>query len=417
MNEENKNINNGDKDFILIDESINSSSEENYNTEEINTSIIKKEIKKSNKKPRKTLSLPSLGLALMLTGSAILGGIVGGYTSSMMTPKNIGNNINYNDNISSTKGATLQKNSITSVSDNVGPAVVGISTSKSSWMDSASAGSTGSGIVFDSNGYIVTNQHVIEGGNKIMVSLPSGKKVQAKVIGQDTKTDLAVLKVDEKNLVAAKFGNSDNVRVGETVVAIGNPLGEEFAGSVTSGIVSAKGRSMTVNESGQSRVYNGIQTDASINPGNSGGALLNLAGEVIGINTLKISSAEGMGFAIPINEVKSVVKELIETGYIKRPMLGVSTVYLDEQTAKLYQIPSGMGVQEVVKGSAADAAGIIPGDIIVEVDGKKIEDQNTLSTVISSKKIGDTVNIKVAKENGTVKTVNAKLTENKNSAN
>ncbi|MEG2892752.1 MAG: trypsin-like peptidase domain-containing protein, partial [Clostridium sp.] len=392
-------FNNVDDDFNNVDDDFNQGSTSNG---------------KRRRKPRKTISLPSLGLALMLATTSLLGGLIGGFVTAKMVPTSSGNNVTTKDNLANVPGTTTTKNSITKVSEDVGPAVVGISTSKSSWMDSSSPGSTGSGIVFDSNGYIVTNQHVIEGGNKIMVSLPSGKKVEAKIVGQDAKTDLAVLKVEEKNLVAAKFGNSDNVKVGETVVAIGNPLGEEFAGSVTSGIVSAKGRSMTINESGQSRVYNGIQTDASINPGNSGGALLNLAGEVIGINTLKISSAEGMGFAIPINEVKTVIKQLMENGYIKRPMLGVATVYLDEQTAKIYQIPSGMGVQEVTRGSAAEAAGIVPGDIIVEVDGKKIEDQNTLSNIISSKKIGDTVSIKVAKENGTVKTVNAKLKESQN---
>ncbi|MEF9935016.1 MAG: trypsin-like peptidase domain-containing protein [Clostridium sp.] len=412
MNEENNNINTKSEntESIPVNEVRDSVFEDINNLEDSN----KGNNSNKPKKPRKTVSLPSLGLALMLTVSAILGGVVGGFTTSKLSNNSVGNNITSSDNLTKIQGVDIPKNSITKVAESVGPAVVGISTSKSSWMDSSTAGSTGSGIVFDSNGYIVTNQHVIEGGNKIMVSLPSGKKVQAKIIGQDAKTDLAVLKVEEKNLVAAKFGNSDNVKVGETVVAIGNPLGEEFAGSVTSGIVSAKGRSMTINEAGQSRVYNGIQTDASINPGNSGGALLNLAGEVIGINTLKISSAEGMGFAIPINEVRTVIDELMKNGYIKRPYLGVATVYLDEQTAKIYQIPSGMGIQEVVRGSAADAAGIIPGDIIVEVDGKKITDQNVLTNVIATKKVGDTISLKIAKENGTVKTVNAKLTENKN---
>lgn len=366
-----------------------------------------------NIKKKKTKRLPSLGLALMLLTSSLLGGVVGAFSYKYFEKPNTEsitkeNNLN-TDNLTTT---SIPKTSITEVAEKVGPAVVGISTTKSNWMDSTSSESAGSGIVFDSDGYIVTNQHVIEGGTKIMVSLPNGKKAEAKVIGQDAKTDLAVLKVEEKGLTTAKFGNSDSIRVGDSVIAIGNPLGEKFAGSVTSGIVSAKQREMTMQEQGYTRTYNVIQTDASINPGSSGGALLNANGEVIGINTLKISSAEGMGFAIPINEAKTIIDELIKTGYIKRPFLGVGSVYLDAETAKAYGIPSGIGIKQVVQGSAAEKAGLNPGDIITEIEGKKVESADDLTNVMNKKKIGDTLKLKVVNESGKSKEVKATLTEN-----
>lgn len=366
-----------------------------------------------NIKKKKTKRLPSLGLALMLLTSSLLGGVVGAFSYKYFEKPNTEsitkeNNLN-TDNLTTT---SIPKTSITEVAEKVGPAVVGISTTKSNWMDSTSSESAGSGIVFDSDGYIVTNQHVIEGGTKIMVSLPNGKKAEAKVIGQDAKTDLAVLKVEEKGLTTAKFGNSDSIRVGDSVIAIGNPLGEKFAGSVTSGIVSAKQREMTMQEQGYTRTYNVIQTDASINPGSSGGALLNANGEVIGINTLKISSAEGMGFAIPINEAKTIIDELIKTGYIKRPFLGVGSVYLDAETAKAYGIPSGIGIKQVVQGSAAEKAGLVPGDIITEIEGKKVESADDLTNVMNKKKIGDTLKLKVVNESGKSKEVKATLTEN-----
>lgn len=366
-----------------------------------------------NIKKKKTKRLPSLGLALMLLTSSLLGGVVGAFSYKYFEKPNTESITKENnlttDNLTTT---SIPKTSITEVAEKVGPAVVGISTTKSNWMDSTSSESAGSGIVFDSDGYIVTNQHVIEGGTKIMVSLPNGKKAEAKVIGQDAKTDLAVLKVEEKGLTTAKFGNSDSIRVGDSVIAIGNPLGEKFAGSVTSGIVSAKQREMTMQEQGYTRTYNVIQTDASINPGSSGGALLNANGEVIGINTLKISSAEGMGFAIPINEAKTIIDELIKTGYIKRPFLGVGSVYLDAETAKAYGIPSGIGIKQVVQGSAAEKAGLVPGDIITEIEGKKVESADDLTNVMNKKKIGDTLKLKVVNESGKSKEVKATLTEN-----
>lgn len=366
-----------------------------------------------NVKKKKTKRLPSLGLAIMLLTTSVFGGVVGAFSYKYFEKPNT-QSITKENNLSTNNLTTtsIPKTSITEVAEKVGPAVVGISTTKSNWMDSTSSESAGSGIVFDGNGYIVTNQHVIEGGTKIMVSLPNGKKSEAKIVGQDAKTDLAVLKVNETGLTTAKFGDSDAIRVGDSVIAIGNPLGEKFAGSVTSGIVSAKQREMTMQESGYTRTYNVIQTDASINPGSSGGALLNANGEVIGINTLKISSAEGMGFAIPINEAKTIIDELIKTGYIKRPFLGVGSVYLDAETAKAYGIPSGIGIKQVVEGSAAQKAGLVPGDIITEIEGNKVESGDDLTNIMNKKKIGDTLKLKVITESGKTKEVKATLTEN-----
>lgn len=394
--------------------------EDNFNNE---NEKINSEPYINYERERNVKRLPTLGFAIILLTTSVLSGLAGAFgvhyfdkvnNTSSNVQNSTGNNISKESNLSKDSASTvnLEKNSITKIAEEVGPAVVGISTTTNSWIDAKNSESAGSGIVFDSNGYIITNQHVIAGGTKIMVSLPSGEKVEAKVVGEDARTDIAVLKVDAPNLTAAKFGDSDKTKVGENVIAIGNPLGEEFAGSVTSGILSAKDRSMSINEDNVSRTYNVMQTDASINPGSSGGALLNAAGEVIGVNTLKISSAEGMGFAIPINAVKDVANELMKNGYIKRPYLGVATVYLDEETAKMYNTESGMGVKQVVKGSAADKAGIQAGDLITEIDGKKVKTENDLTNAIGEKEVGDTMKLKINSENGKSKTVTVTLQEN-----
>ena len=207
----------------------------------------------------------------------------------------------------------------------VGPAVVGI-TNKAvarDWFNNpVETEGVGSGVIFRSDGYIVTNNHVIDGAKEIIVSLSDGRSLKGQLIGKDEFTDLAVVKVDERNLPTAAFGNSDTVVVGEPAIAIGNPLGLEFQGSVTVGVISALNRTLDVSD----KRVKLLQTDAAISPGNSGGALVNADGEVIGINSAKVSAAavEGMGFSIPINTVQTIVNELIEKGYVARPYLGVS---------------------------------------------------------------------------------------------
>ena len=221
------------------------------------------------------------------------------------------------------------------VAREVGPAVVGI-TNKAVARDifnrQFESTGVGSGVIFKSDGYIVTNNHVIEGAKELIVSLSDGRTVNAELIGTDEMTDIAVVKVNASDLPVAKFGNSDDVVVGEPAIAIGNPLGLEFQGSVTVGVISALNRTLELSD----RRVKLFQTDAAINQGNSGGPLLNADGEVIGINSAKLASngVEGMGFAIPINTVQSIINELLEKGYVARPYLGI-TIF-DKQTAARY---------------------------------------------------------------------------------
>jgi serine protease Do len=266
---------------------------------------------------------------------------------------------------------------------------------------------TGSGVIYkkaDGKAYIITNNHVIEGAKEVEISLYDGQKATAAVVGADALTDLAVLTIDSsKAPEGIKFGNSDSMRPGEEVLAIGNPLGLDFSRSVTQGIVSATGRTISVDTSDGEWALDVLQTDAAINPGNSGGALINTAGEVIGINSLKISEngVEGLGFAIPSNDVIPIVTELIENGKITRPYLGVSLASIGELPQYYIQnVPeaaeSGVMVTSIEAGSAAANGGLKQQDIIVEIDGTKINTAAALRKYLyTDKKIGDKVKIKV----------------------
>jgi serine protease Do len=250
------------------------------------------------KKPRKFFKF--IGMLLIVFFSASIGGIIGGYyVKKSYVNTQYGGNFgegtqqNVNNLTSTPETANIPKNSVTKVAELVGPTVVGINNNRTTLRGVTPYGS-GSGIIFDANGYIVTNNHVVEGASSVTVILPGSKNaIPATIIGTDSKTDLAVIKIDAKNLPTAKFGDSSKVRVGDMAIAIGNPLGQEFAGSVTVGYISAVNRTVNFDN----KEYKLIQTDAAINEGNSGGALTNEAGEVIGINTLKNLGAEGMGFA------------------------------------------------------------------------------------------------------------------------
>ncbi len=273
---------------------------------------------------------------------------------------------------------------------------------------------SGSGIIFNSDGYILTNNHVVtldsdKAADDIQVIIHDGKnstkKYKAKLIGRDAQTDLAVLKISgAKDLTVAEFGNSDDVKVGDLAVAIGNPLGEELAGTVTTGYISALNRKIQLDD----REFNLIQTDAAINSGNSGGALVNANGEVIGINSAKLQATgvEGIGFAIPINQAKSIARELIDKGKVARPQLGIYTdesVTIDDSLAKAYNIPKGVYVSGVVKDSGADKAGLKEKDIITAIDGKKVESLSALRKEIQKNKIGDEVTLTVYRDGKTLK--------------
>ncbi|NVL90399.1 MAG: DegQ family serine endoprotease [Desulfobacterales bacterium] len=254
--------------------------------------------------------------------------------------------------------------------------------------------SLGSGFFIDKEGYIVTNNHVIENADKIKVKLKNGKEYDAEIFGRDVKTDIALIKVKSwRNLQTVKLGDSDTLKVGEWVVAIGSPFGLEH--TVTAGIVSAKGRVI-----GSGPYDDFIQTDASINPGNSGGPLINMKGEVVGINTAIFSRSGGnvgIGFAIPINLARGIIEQLKASGTVTRGWLGVSIQNLTPELSEYYGVKDGKGalIGEVFKGDPADKAGIKPKDVIIEVDGDKIEDSRNLSKKIAEIPVGKKITIKV----------------------
>ncbi|HME44568.1 MAG TPA: DegQ family serine endoprotease [Syntrophorhabdales bacterium] len=253
--------------------------------------------------------------------------------------------------------------------------------------------SLGSGFIIDREGYIVTNNHVVENADEIKVKLADGKEFEAKVVGRDSKTDLALIKIKgSSDLHPLAMGNSDDLKVGSWVVAVGSPFGLEQ--TVTAGIVSAKGRTI-----GAGPYDNFIQTDASINPGNSGGPLINTRGEVIGINTAIIASGQGIGFAIPVNMAKSVVPQLKDKGKVTRGWLGVSIQEVTPELAQSFNIKDKQGalVAEVFKDSPAERAGIEQGDVIVEFDGKQIKESKDLPQVVAATPVGKSVAIKLSR--------------------
>jgi serine protease Do len=254
---------------------------------------------------------------------------------------------------------------------------------------------TGSGVIIDQSGFIITNYHVIEEAHEITVTLGNGEEIAAKLVGQDAFTDLAVLWVEAENLTAAQFADSDRLHVGEPAIAIGNPLGLNFQQTVTVGVVSATKRQISI----QGQNFTFIQTDAAINAGNSGGALVNIQGNVIGINTAKINlqGVEGMGFAIPSNTAKEIAQDLIEHGRVIRPWMGVYTRNLNPTLAELkgLTVTSGVLIEEVISGSPAEKAGMKAEDVIVEMAGVKIENTGLLLETIYSYRVGEVVEVKV----------------------
>lgn len=322
-----------------------------------------------------------------------------------------GNNPNSNETASfdyAISLATESGSSVASIAKKVGPSIVGIrmlTQGQRNWYldEMVQSKAEGSGVIISSNGYIMTNYHVVQYADPrsassktttLEVFLADKRQAKAKFIGGDPKNDLAVIKIDMNNLPAAELGDSSTLEVGELAVAIGNPLGLEFQGSVTAGVISALNRTVSVDD----KTLNLIQTDAAINPGNSGGALVNSKGQVIGINTIKISvsGVEGLGFAIPINDAKPIVDQLMMFGYVKgRPFIGISGTEITDAVARQYGLPVGIYILEVTPDGGAAKAGIQKGDIILSIAGKDVRTMKEIENIKKNYKAGDRVDATV----------------------
>lgn len=258
----------------------------------------------------------------------------------------------------------------------------------------------GSGFIISEDGYIVTNNHVVEGADTITVVLDNDEAYEAMLVGTDPDNDIAVIKIKASDLPTVVLGDSDQLLVGELAVAIGNPLGQ-LSGSVTAGIISALDREITVTSGNRTQKLTLLQTDAAINAGNSGGALFNSFGEVIGINTLKNigTGVEGLGFAIPINHAKPIIESLIQYGYVKgRPKIGIVGRDITAQMAEYYRLPQGIYILEVEPNSAADKAGLRVKDIIIAVNGKEVKTIDELNSIKNTMKPGDTMTLTVIRD-------------------
>lgn len=336
-------------------------------------------------------------------------------TSTEKSTKKEDSNKEQTTSVANTNLISLEEYSNTGIyaANKVLPSIVGITVEYTvnspyfGYSMQSTGSATGSGVIISEDGYILTNNHVVNTSstssyyqvsqaNKVTVKLYNDETVyDAKIIGTDETTDLAVIKIDKNNLPAAELGDSDSVKVGEFSMAIGNPLGMES--TVTAGIISASNRTIT----SDGKEFTVIQTDAAINSGNSGGALVNSKGEVIGINTLKLSGSgiEGIGFAIPINSTVNIYEQLISDGKVKRPYIGISGRDIDEQTAKQYKLVEGVYVVSVEQFSAAEKAGIKSYDIITEINGTRVKNMDELNEIKNSHEIGDTLALKVYRNN------------------
>ncbi|MDR1203935.1 MAG: trypsin-like peptidase domain-containing protein [Peptococcaceae bacterium] len=363
--------------------------------------------------------------------TALLGGAVGGligyraaaeqiqknepYAETSTVPSNsLEANKHYNLEDASRLASTSEKQalSVMEIDRNVGQTVVGITTEVTAQsffgVEQTQKGS-GSGIIITADGFILTNNHVIDGANAVKVHLKSGEEYPATLAGYDPKTDLAVIKINAQGLPVAILGDSSTLQVGEMAVAIGNPLGE-LQGTVTVGIISALNRSMVI----EGKTMNLLQTDAAINFGNSGGALVNSFGEVIGINTAKTSAVgvEGLGFAIPVNDAKPIIDELISRGYVSRPKIGIGTRDVTQQLAERNNLPVGIYVMEVEEFSAAEKAGIKIGDVVIEIDGEPVKTTEELNQQKNRRQVGDVIKLTLVRD-GFRKEVDLTLMEEK----
>ena len=376
------------------------------------------------KRRRKNSNIARSAVALVLAAAmGFVGGFVGarvGNTGGKVVIQQVApSSTSSSDSGSASAVNTASGMTTAQVSEMVSPSVVVITTeqvvySQWSWYGQSQVESgAGSGVIISSDGYILTCAHVVSGASNITVSI-GDKDYPATLVGEDTTSDIAVVKVDATGLTPATVGNSDNLKVGESVMAVGNPLGE-LGGTVTSGIVSALNRSVTIQGTSSTNTMSLIQMDASVSPGNSGGGLFNMNGELIGLVNAKSSSsdAEGLGFAIPINDAIKVAQDLLENGYVSgRPYMGITYLAVtDAQTAAQLNVNAyGVYVVDVVQGGPADKAGLKTGDRIVSIDGTEIAQKDDLGTLIQQHAAGDTLSITVARE-GQMQTVSLTLGE------
>ena len=377
------------------------------------------------KKPKKNAgkAVKSIVALVLAAAMGFMGGFVGarfGGGSKVVIQQVERSDSAAADSESAAGGTSVSSGMTTAqVAKTVSPSVVVITTeqvvySQWSWYGQSQVESgAGSGVVISSDGYILTCAHVVSGASNITVTI-GDTDYPATVVGEDDTSDVAVLKIDATDLTPATVGNSDSLAVGESVLAVGNPLGE-LGGTVTSGIVSALNRSVTIQGTSSTNTMSLIQMDASVSPGNSGGGLFNMNGELIGLVNAKSSSsdAEGLGFAIPINDAIKVAQDLLENGYVSgRPYMGITYLAVtDAQTAAQLNVNAyGVYVVDVVQGGPADKAGLKTGDRIVSIDGTEIAQKDDLGTLIQQHAAGDTLSITVARE-GQMQTVSLTLGE------
>ncbi len=421
-------------------------SKEPYNSENVPDTVRSSSFyTESCRKPRRRINGTLFQLVLVAVISSILGGAVvasffqfvapglqpsvKGYLNGLIPGgSKIAEAAGGNQDAAQYKKIEIQQTDspVSAIAEKVSPSIVGIRTTfkaQSFFFEEGDGKAEGSGMIIKSDGYIMTNYHVVENaldksgklanGSKIQVILPSqkDKPYDAQIIGGDQRTDLAVIKIEATNLPAVEYGNSDELKVGELAVAIGNPAGLEYMGSVTVGVISGLNRTIPIADDKELKL---IQTDASINPGNSGGALVNSSGKVIGVNTAKMggSGFEGLGFAIPINKAKEITDNLMEFKKVKgRPFIGISAdPRFDEAMAQRYNVPAGVLVADVSPLSGAYKAGIQKGDIITKFDGQAVKNLDELNALKNKHKPGDTVEVELYRDDGTVK-VQLKLSE------
>lgn len=361
-----------------------------------------------------------LAVMIIAGGSALTGVVAGGYLMYHTIQKNLAESYEASaetieaipaSNNEQTRVATINstdiQTTITQAVQDVGPAVVtvvGTIPGQMTWFGPTSESTvSGSGVFISEDGYILTNYHVIEDTDEISVILADGNQQQASVVGTDIYADLAVLKIEGTVPAVASLGNSDALNPGETVIAIGSPLGD-FKNTVTVGVISATGRSIDTGEG--YLIENLLQTDAAINSGNSGGPLVNLAGEVIGINTLVVRNtgtgavAEGLGFSIPANTARAIAEQIIEKGYFSRPYLGISWQFITPRIASRYRLPVewGIYISDVVAGSPASQAGLEVGDIITRIDDIPLDETHSYINTLFSYQPGDQITIELIRD-------------------